>query len=169
MVEGGVGGKSRTQEATTSEAAAALSVGSTAAPPDQASASSSSVGVATTPAASEARSSWDRIVAAEAARIDAEHDAVEARLAAMEAEMDQVESLWDASEEFVSLPPAKKAAAAAGEEATAASLAKPSPAGAAQKLPANGELENKFRIKRALRGLIDDLNQVQQIAFLQTL
>ena len=101
-------------------------------------------------------------MAAEAARIDAEHDAVEARLAAMEAEMDQVESLWDASEEFVSLPPAKKAAA--GEETTAASLAKPSPAGAAQKIPVNGELENKFRIKRALRGLIDDLNQVQQIA-----
>ena len=96
----------------------------------------------------------DQCVTEESAKINAEHDALEARLAAMEAEMDEVERLWDASEEFVSLPPGKKSAeSTAGTGAVAAS---------------SGDLENQFRIKRALRGLIDDLNQVQQIAFCQS-
>ena len=90
-------------------------------------------------------------LSAESARINAEHDALEARLAAMEAEMDEVERLWDASEEFVSLPPAKKP----GEEAPGVKTG-------------SGEVENQFRIKRALKGLIEDLNQVQQIAFIQS-
>jgi len=89
--------------------------------------------------------------AAESARINAEHDALEARLAAMEAEMDEVERLWDASEEFVSLPPAKKPS----EEAPGAKAG-------------SSEVENQFRIKRALKGLIEDLNQVQQITFIQS-
>ena len=110
------------------------------------------------------RSSFDRLLAGESALIDADHDALEAQLAAMEAEMDEVERLWDASDEFVSLPPGKKVA----NDDASSSSSNPSPA-LPQKIPtANGELENKFRIKRALRGLIEDLNQVQQIAFLQT-
>jgi len=105
----------------------------------------------------DSSTSSDRLLASESNRIDEEHDALEAQLAAMEAEMDEVERLWDASDEFVSLPPGKKTVA---EDSTAGVPT--------QKVPANGDLENKFRIKRALRGLIDDLNQVQQIAFLQT-
>jgi len=127
----------------------------------------------------EASSSRDLLIAGESARIDAEHDALEAQLAAMEAEMNEVEKLWDASDQFVSLPPGKKvvidehASAASLQAATSASSL---PASAHEALvqknalaAANGELENKFRIKRALKGLIEDLNQVQQIAFLQTI
>ena len=111
------------------------------------------------------RSSLDSMLAAESARIDADHDAMEARLAAMEAEMDEIERLWDESEEFVSLPPGKKVAVV-GETTnlTIDSRTAPTAGGSGN----TGELENQFRIKRALRGLIEDLNQVQQIAFHQT-